>query len=514
MKNNILFFVILSFWSNLYLAQKTELEVRGQDLTDYPIVKGKLWVRNPDGIKTEGISFLENDKSVSINFQGLTKVDSIATNKSVLFLVLNTPNRIEMDWYKEVIKGAIRKGAIKKGDKIEVLSYGQMVSQQILFPNIIRLTDNADALFHKIDSITINSRPNSNSKGSHIYLALNEALALYGKVHVEMPAAIFVLADDRAFKIEGNFNGERPGERSKRLNIPVYGISYFKSNTPYEISGLCAQTYGLYFRDPENNSAKASDQLLKFMDDLNQRYAGVIYPFSYTSSFEKDGKTHVVKIDSKDGQSVFALIAPTKNLFEWIVANLILSIILFILLVGISIVLFQVNKKNKLKKLELELKQNEQMTEMERQQQEAEEKLGNQETELNRIKEEENRKKEAEIRNQTEKKQKEVDDQQVRLMLERGNLPWFKFKFENEVGQYQIDKPRFKVGRDASNDWTINHPTVSRNHFTLTFRDHKYTIKDLGSSNGLVVNGNKIMEIQLKHGDHIQVGEISLTFHI
>ena len=101
MKNNILFFVILSFWSNLYLAQKTELEVRGQDLTDYPIVKGKLWVRNPDGIKTEGISFLENDKSVSINFQGLTKVDSIATNKSVLFLVLNTPNRIEMDWYKE-----------------------------------------------------------------------------------------------------------------------------------------------------------------------------------------------------------------------------------------------------------------------------------------------------------------------------------------------------------------------------------------------------------------------------
>lgn len=514
MKNNILFFVIVCFWSNLYLAQKTELDVRGLDLIEFPIVEGKLWVRNPDGIKTDAISFLENDKPVSIKFQGVTKIDSIAANKSVLFLVLNTSNRREMDWYKEVIKEAIRKGAIKKGDKIEVLSYGNKLDNQLLFPKNIRFTDNADVLFHKIDSITINSRANVNPNGSHIYLAINEALALYGKENVKMPSAIFVLADDRAFKIEGNFNGERPGERSKKLNIPVYGISYFKSNTPYEISGLCAQTYGLYFRDPENNSANAADKLLKFMNDLNQRYVGVIYPFSYTSSLEKDGQTHLVKIDSKDGQSGFALLSPTKNLFEWIVANLILSIILFILLVGISIVLFQNNKKNKLKKLELELKQNEQMSEMERQQQEAEEKLGNQETELNRIKEEENRKKEAEIRNQAEKKQKEEDDQQVRMMLERGNLPWFKFKFENEAGQYQIDKPRFKVGRDASNDWTINHATVSRNHFTLTFRDHKYTIKDLGSSNGLVVNGNKITEIQLKHGDHIQVGEISLTFHI
>jgi pSer/pThr/pTyr-binding forkhead associated (FHA) protein len=99
-------------------------------------------------------------------------------------------------------------------------------------------------------------------------------------------------------------------------------------------------------------------------------------------------------------------------------------------------------------------------------------------------------------------------------MLERGNLPWFEFRFENESGNCQIESPRFKVGRDASNNWTINHPTVSRNHFILTFRDYKYTIQDVGSSNGLIVNGNKTMEQVLKHGDHIQVGDISLTFHI
>jgi hypothetical protein len=514
MKNNILFFIIACFWSNFFLAQKTELDVREQDLTEFPIVKGKLWVRNPEGIKTEGISFLENDRSVSINFRDLAKVDSIASNKSILFLVLHTPNRTEMDWYKEVIKEAIRKGALHKGDKIEVLSYGNKIDNQLLFPSFFRFTDNADDLFNKIDSITINSRPNSNSRGSHIYLAINEALELYGKENVKMPSAIFVLADDRAFKIEGNFNGELPGSRSKRLNIPVYGISYFKSDTPYEISGLCSQTYGLYFRDNSNNIANSSDQLLKFMNDLNQRYVGVIYPFSYTSTFEKDGETHIVKIDSKEGQSGFALLVPNKNLFEWIRDNLILSIILFLVLSGMIVVLFQFNKKNKLKKLELQLKQKAQMSEMERQQQESEAKLGSQETELKRIIEEEKRKKVAEERNQKEKKEKDDDDQLLRMMLERGNLPWFKFKFENESGQYQIDSPRFKVGRDATNNWTINHPTVSRNHFILNFRDYKYMISDLGSSNGLIVNGNKITEVQLKHGDHIQVGEISLTFHI
>ena len=512
MKNNILFLLMLCLWNNVSFAQKTGLDVREQNLSEFPLVKGKLWARNPDGIKTESVSFYENDLPVAINFQSYTKVDSIAQNKSILFLVLNTPNKKEMDWYKNVLKEAIRKGAIHKGDKIEIVSFGCKVKEQLLFPSTINFTDNADALFHEIDSITINKRPNVCSERSHIYLAISEALELYSTVNIKMPSAIFVLADDRA--LQPVFQGEETGPRSKRLNIPIYSISYFKKNTYYDIKDLCTQTYGLYYSDSENNSENASNKLLQFLNDFNQRYAGVIYPFSYTSTFEKDGKTHSVKIDSKEGQSGFALLTPSKNLFEWIASNMILSIVLFILFVGIIIVLFQFNKKNKLKKIELELKQKEQMSEMERHQQESEMKLSNQEMELNRIKEEENRKRDSELRNQNEQNQKVDDEQQLRKMLERGNLPWFEFRFENESGQSQIDSPRFKVGRDASNNWRVNHPTVSRNHFILTFRDYTYTIKDLGSSNGLIVNGNKTNEIQLKHGDHIQVGDISLTFHI
>ena len=512
MKKIVLINVLLFCVNFLFYGQKNEFEVRKQNVLEFPSVKGNLWVRNPNGIETESVKFYENETSVNVSFQNYTVIDSLSKNKSVVFLVLNTPNNSELQWYKKVIKDAIRKGAILTGDKIEIISFSCKKEDQLLFPNVIEFTDNADELFREIDAIKINTRPSGCSNKSHIYLSIHEALELYEKQNLNIPSAIFVLADDCA--LEPIFQVELPGARSRRLNIPIYGISYFKPKTFFDIEDLCKQTYGLYYRNRNNDINQASDTLLNFLSNLNQRSAGLIYPFTYTSTFEKDGEVHAVKIETKAGQSGFALQTPSKNIIEWIESNLILTIVLFIVLVGMIIVLFQIVKKNKLKKVESEIQQQKQMSEMERQHFEAGIKLNKQETELNRIREEEKLKQENEFRLEQERIQKMADEEQLRKMLERGNLPWFEYKLGDETGHYQVNTPLFKVGRDASNTWVINHPTVSRNHFELTFTDYIYTIKDLGSSNGIEVNGLKVNEIQLKHGDLIQVGEISLTFHI
>ena len=63
-------------------------------------------------------------------------------------------------------------------------------------------------------------------------------------------------------------------------------------------------------------------------------------------------------------------------------------------------------------------------------------------------------------------------------------------------------------------NYTINHQTVSRNHFVVSYENGSYTIQDLGSSNGTFVNGIKITQAKLKHGDVIGAGKILLTFHI
>ena len=56
--------------------------------------------------------------------------------------------------------------------------------------------------------------------------------------------------------------------------------------------------------------------------------------------------------------------------------------------------------------------------------------------------------------------------------------------------------------------------TISRNHFVVSFDNGSYSIQDLGSSNGTLVNGVKVSQSKLNHGDVIGVGEILLTCHI
>lgn len=65
----------------------------------------------------------------------------------------------------------------------------------------------------------------------------------------------------------------------------------------------------------------------------------------------------------------------------------------------------------------------------------------------------------------------------------------------------------FNIGRDASNQIMLNDTLVSRNHAQLIVMDNgQVMIKDLGSSNGTFVNGNRITECYLNTGDVVKCG--------
>jgi len=65
----------------------------------------------------------------------------------------------------------------------------------------------------------------------------------------------------------------------------------------------------------------------------------------------------------------------------------------------------------------------------------------------------------------------------------------------------------FNIGRNVSNDIILNDKMVSRQHAQLFKLDNgQVFIKDLGSSNGTFVNGNKITECSLKAGDIVKCG--------
>jgi len=65
----------------------------------------------------------------------------------------------------------------------------------------------------------------------------------------------------------------------------------------------------------------------------------------------------------------------------------------------------------------------------------------------------------------------------------------------------------FNIGRNAANEIVLDDQMVSRQHAQLFVLDNgQVTIKDLASSNGTFVNGNKITESNLKAGDIVKCG--------
>lgn len=77
---------------------------------------------------------------------------------------------------------------------------------------------------------------------------------------------------------------------------------------------------------------------------------------------------------------------------------------------------------------------------------------------------------------------------------------------------YLLEQQEIFMGRDLSNDIVVNDPEISRRHARLYKQGGNYVIEDLGSTNGTVVNGQKIRgPKQLATQDQITIGQ-SIAF--
>lgn len=69
------------------------------------------------------------------------------------------------------------------------------------------------------------------------------------------------------------------------------------------------------------------------------------------------------------------------------------------------------------------------------------------------------------------------------------------------------------VGRDASvNTITIDDRTVSAQHFRIVPRELELWVLDLGSTNGTLVNGERVRVHRLKPGDVIASGDVEIEY--
>jgi hypothetical protein len=86
----------------------------------------------------------------------------------------------------------------------------------------------------------------------------------------------------------------------------------------------------------------------------------------------------------------------------------------------------------------------------------------------------------------------------------------FFVRFRQE--EFPIGEERFVVGRSESCQLCIDDPLASRTHAAFSVTDGRVFVEDLGSRNGVRVNGEKITSTrEIVHGDQVRVGSQELV---
>src|SRR5262245_4814375 len=74
--------------------------------------------------------------------------------------------------------------------------------------------------------------------------------------------------------------------------------------------------------------------------------------------------------------------------------------------------------------------------------------------------------------------------------------------------ELKVDKTT--IGRVEDNTFPITEPSVSSHHCEIALRGSDVVVKDLNSTNGTFINGEKVTEQVLKPGQILRLGQIEL----
>ena len=86
--------------------------------------------------------------------------------------------------------------------------------------------------------------------------------------------------------------------------------------------------------------------------------------------------------------------------------------------------------------------------------------------------------------------------------------------FLPDVGEvvHELTEAQISVGRSEDNAIHINDPSVSVRHAEFVLSGGEYMLQDLGSTNGIRVNGKPVNDAKLCPGDRVRFGSVEGVF--
>ncbi len=525
-----LFILFTLFVFSLSSYSQVQFYNDSTSVDDFPEISFQINDRDPD-LKVKSDFILRerlNQLKVIDTFSFSHLKDSLSytdENKCILVMIetLGHSDRYEqLNTSLNAINSSLSR-FINKGDKVKLVWFALRNAETKILNDINpKFTDSINEIKSYLNKFRLPDNDFTNKYVSDITGALIEGVDILDKFDSSLPKSIILISEERNNSY-AQVSTTSAIAKAREKGVVINTIKYNRfRDEQFSIPTLSEGTYGerfvlsQSFGNQRVNSKKKSEienRVVQISKKLVKRSKGNNYKFSFlTKNDIKDGKNYRIQVEVTDSEQVEELSYKAPG--NWVVAqfqkNLILSIIVSIILIVLIILL--VLKTYRLYKEQALERENEILDQRKKTEQQQEE-IDKQNKEIDRIKNEENERQRIEA----VKKKKEAESELINKMLQNGNFPILKVIQGNDSKSYEVNKPVFTVGRSTNNNLMIDNPHISGNHFSISFDGNDYSLNDVGSTNGTLVNGSLYKgdsrSINLKDGDIIEVTEVTIVFY-
>jgi pSer/pThr/pTyr-binding forkhead associated (FHA) protein len=78
--------------------------------------------------------------------------------------------------------------------------------------------------------------------------------------------------------------------------------------------------------------------------------------------------------------------------------------------------------------------------------------------------------------------------------------------------EFVLDRESVVLGRGPGVDLNFDDTSMSRAHASFELTQDGFRVRDMASTNGVHLNGTRVQSAELKHGDHLVLGEHSFQY--
>jgi hypothetical protein len=508
--------LLIIFFLGLYVSSFGQANLDGSaDVAKFPEINFQVHMRDP--APRDSADFEVKEDKVAIPFKmEIVNSDAKPIPRGVLVLWEFLPNNersAQNEYFRSVLQQAIPK-MLGEGDVLNIATFAW--TDKANGDGMLELLaggfqENTEGLLEAVKNAKSPSGQGvKTDHGSELYRAMNEGVAVLAsqkdksKVLVVLSAEfpnIFNVATENATKVIAE---------ARQADVAVHNLRFKLKDPKYNLDDVSRSTFGQSFEVDKKDASASASKLNQFVSEAGIRALGKDYNFIATTTNLADGKSHHLQL--KCGTEILDIPynAPSASIGDWIKENAIVFGIILVLAICVVVALLLLVRARKkasdiAKALELD-----RLKDIESKNRQSEGLLSQQRLEIDRLKSAEAAKEEA---GKAVIAQAEMTAL-YQAMFANGKSPRVVANVNGTVQTIPLPSPVTTVGRDKSSDIQIDSNAVSRNHFQVIFQNGTYTLQDIGSTNGTYLNGIKITQSPLRHGDVIGAGGLTFNFFI